>query len=588
MPAFQTDFVRNGGTYMVLTTAEGLQSHEFNRVQCGMIASTTIPHFLKLDVKEVDLHVSLNYDITGKRMLSQCMKGEKVSMLELYVLLLQIINALDECKQYMLQPSNYWLHEDYIFLDGTMNLGKIYLTYLPLKGDITEEPIQNRLLSIFMKLITTVTVLEGSGVQKIMQLCGSEFFSFASFRKLIRELLAGDDDLHTSPSPMLHRDLKSGSKPLEGIAYPNRIRNQQQDLSSLTYNGPSAKRIIHNPENSSEEWNPSEEIDQQGSRISSFRTYILLGAGLLAALVWKLLYLDSPGNLGLYISGGVTVAIAAGTAWLLLGRFSFLGSKRERSTPDDRDETITNEDGHTNRPTVSHDLQNKVQYESDTKQGKWNLDDFLRTNPTHPKSDLRDDEWDESKWRWNDQYLNTGTENKEASVYSSGSTGANISFTNKGDMGSDYVDRVLSPGEEAESGRGSYYEQLSGKTEILAPSRQATVLLGEREEQPANQPQNLYLERVEQGSDSVERVMLTGASFVIGRSADVVQYVEKAVGTSRAHIELTLHGGKCSIRDLGSRNGTKLKGAMIAPYKEYPLEIGESFSISSTNFKLCR
>ncbi|MNR52806.1 FHA domain protein [compost metagenome] len=74
---------------------------------------------------------------------------------------------------------------------------------------------------------------------------------------------------------------------------------------------------------------------------------------------------------------------------------------------------------------------------------------------------------------------------------------------------------------------------------------------------------------------------------MIGRSEEVVQYVEKTVGTSRAHVELTIQGRKCSIRDLGSRNGTKLQGEVIAPYKDYPLDVGHAFSIATTSFKLC-
>ncbi|MFB6472979.1 MULTISPECIES: FHA domain-containing protein [Paenibacillus] len=46
------------------------------------------------------------------------------------------------------------------------------------------------------------------------------------------------------------------------------------------------------------------------------------------------------------------------------------------------------------------------------------------------------------------------------------------------------------------------------------------------------------------------------------------------MGTSRAHVELSREGGEYVLKDLGSRNGTILKGESMVPYKEYPFEGG--------------
>ncbi|MDH6675780.1 pSer/pThr/pTyr-binding forkhead associated (FHA) protein, partial [Paenibacillus sp. LBL] len=52
------------------------------------------------------------------------------------------------------------------------------------------------------------------------------------------------------------------------------------------------------------------------------------------------------------------------------------------------------------------------------------------------------------------------------------------------------------------------------------------------------------------------------------------------VGTSRAHVELSREGGEYVLKDLGSRNGTILKGESMVPYKEYPLKEGDTFVIA--------
>ncbi|WP_433945745.1 DUF6382 domain-containing protein [Paenibacillus sp. SN-8-1] len=580
MLSLLTDFVRNGGTFMVLSTEEGLLSTELSRAQCGMIASASIPHLLKLDVKEIDLEVTLHYDITGKRMLSQCMKSEKISMPELYVLLLQMVNALDESKQYMLQPSNYWLNENYIFVDGSLNFGKIFLTYIPLQEEFTSEPIQSQLLALIMKLITSVSVLEGTGVQKIMQLCGSDLFSLAGFRKLLRELLAGGGENHSEDENskrafnsnhelFMNRRSQTGSQPF--------ARESSRSLPSLD---PPMKGIIHEPDLRKLEDGNSMETDEpkQDGNSSSIRTYVLLGTGLFVALLWKLIYLDNPGTTGLYICGAITALMIAGVIWFLSGHRSLTDfSNKFKSRQGD----IEGNKGYT-ESSADQAAGDQGRW------GKWNLDEFLTENNKANEETVSSKGWNETEWRWNDQFLirEQGVDNSPHSADKvipdyketwGGVHSPSSYVTNE-------VPRIRNE-DQLNPGR-NYYEQLSGKTEMLGSSRQATVLLNGQGD-ANNYPQTPYLERVEQGSGTSERIVLSGVSFVIGRSEEVVQYVEKTVGTSRAHVELTIQGRKCSIRDLGSRNGTKLQGEVIAPYKEYPLEVGNTFSIATTSFKLC-
>ncbi|MNW64666.1 FHA domain-containing protein FhaA [compost metagenome] len=73
-----------------------------------------------------------------------------------------------------------------------------------------------------------------------------------------------------------------------------------------------------------------------------------------------------------------------------------------------------------------------------------------------------------------------------------------------------------------------------------------------------------------------------GASFVIGRSADMVQWVDTATGVSRAHVELSRNKSGYVIKDLGSVNGTILQGNILAPYKEYPLADGDTFTLAES------
>lgn len=132
---------------------------------------------------------------------------------------------------------------------------------------------------------------------------------------------------------------------------------------------------------------------------------------------------------------------------------------------------------------------------------------------------------------------------------------------------------------------GERKEGFGQKTEWLdAGKAGATVLLSRSDagtgtaSSPAA-PLYYLLREGEEGLGS-ERIDLRQQHFVIGRSDEVSQYVESSVGASRAHVELsrTADGGYL-IKDLGSKNGTRLKGEAMVPYKEYPLQDGDRFTI---------
>ncbi|MNP01072.1 FHA domain protein [compost metagenome] len=145
-----------------------------------------------------------------------------------------------------------------------------------------------------------------------------------------------------------------------------------------------------------------------------------------------------------------------------------------------------------------------------------------------------------------------------------------------------------------------YYTQLGHRTEILsAPRMNATVLLNP--EQSASEEHhgrhhsfNPFLERREVGQAVIGginhgnstqdnllplRIELNYPHFIIGRAADIAQFIEESQGTSRAHVELSKGSDGYVIKDLGSKNGTLLNKELMVAYKEYPLHDGDIFTV---------
>lgn len=534
MSGFVTDFFRNGGTYMIINAEGGLHSDHLNRIQRNMLASVTIPNLLRLDIREIDFEVTLHYEITGKRMLSQCLKSDWMTMTEFYSLLLQIVKVLDSSKEYMLTDGNYLLDEEHIFVEEPLSSGTVYLTYLPLLDISSEQSISQSLLTLVNRLMTRVTDMEGSGIQKIIGLCGGELFSVAGLKKLLTSLLL--DEATVAPQ-LTENSLNHLNLPLAD--YPQ---------------NPSRMNFTFDPASLGDRSFGEEEDDAcpgepEISRTEIKPTYLWLGAALLGALVWKFAYWDRPTNVGLYISIGISAALILivlfiNSGRIDLGRFFRSDSSLKRSEDENQD--------HEER---------KVHFD-----GKGDIDREGKIGSTYHGKLHRYEE----KWRWNE-----GSEALGLSSTSAKQAGGNMAPIAVESPISDPVQIPLLP---SMSNRAS------------AEPAPATVLLKDLSGADQLKTGNVvhYLERKPNSGMGAERIPLPKGSFIIGRSEDLAQYVEKEAGVSRAHVELMIRENGCCIKDLGSRNGTKLNGELLAPYKDYPLEPGESFSIAEITFQLGR
>lgn len=112
-----------------------------------------------------------------------------------------------------------------------------------------------------------------------------------------------------------------------------------------------------------------------------------------------------------------------------------------------------------------------------------------------------------------------------------------------------------------------------------------TVLLddGGEDDIHLNQRTEAYLEIDRAGE--LEKITLSGNHFTIGRNETAVNYSEDSVGVSRIHIEFIKIENSYGVKDLGSRNGTKLNDESLVPYKIYALNQDDIISIGKVDYQ---
>ncbi|MDQ0195510.1 DUF6382 domain-containing protein [Paenibacillus wynnii] len=509
---------------MVLDEPDGLSVGKLNKVQTRMMVNTKIPNHLKLYLKEIDLRVTLEYAVTGKKMLSHLLKSERLSMNAFFGLLLQVAQGMEEGRLYMLDPMMYALHEDYIFIEGSLQNGKVYLAYIPLDNPAATHKPGESMRSLIMVLMASITELRGTGVQRLLQYCGEEGFSSGGLKALLAELLTeGGESVKVNPISTVERGATITAEPLEEQTISNRF-------AGWTGGYPSFKNMEEDSlinKSDSGNYEPT-------TTTSSSKIYIVLGCLLGDALLWKFLYLDKPNSLTFIICGAVSIVLAviSGMAWL--DRLRLGGSNGEA----DEDEEAE-----------------------------------IRMPMTGLK--LGDGERRFSRPSLNSSGPSAMPKHDPEPRAASRSGPSPVNFLADVEA-SDKHQLTMAPAQVAAS--------------IPMPIPPTALLSREKpkvKEQGLGNAQHQvpYLERYDDEGDGLrERIELNRPSFIIGRSTEVAQYIERSEGASRVHAEISRSTGGYILKDLDSRNGTFFQGEPMIPYKEYQLAEGDVFTIVKGNY----
>ncbi|MGN7168823.1 DUF6382 domain-containing protein [Paenibacillus cellulositrophicus] len=684
------DFIQHDGTFMVIGPAEGYRPDELNNIELSMISASRIARFLPLRLKEMDLRVTLQYDITGKKMLSHMLRGERLSMPDYYGLLCQVAGTLEESKSYMLQPDKYVLDEDYIFIDGSLHSGTLYFTYVPLEEPFQDKPLRIRLKELVTRLMATVQELKGNGVQRLLQFTGGEDFSVSGFKKLLLELLtAEEDDGHG------YADHSGGVQPLEGyqnhFQQPDRqglpggsrvrgkgIREAEDSEAGSVVPFHKARTNARAAEGDRPRSMPMQQADRQGLERDSFpgvgglqeafdqwnrnpdrddvldandereangksggKIYIALGCLLCAAVIWRVIYMPKPTTSSMLISILLTIllGVAAWLSWsgkLKLGRTA--QQAMEGEIPDFGSGEIDDDRNSASRKRIPRfQVEQLTGWFGKGSRRKDRDDDDHGTDDAEPDwkwkfsqdllaastgIELRGGGQRTSETSWS-SYSSVGSNNKGLGLGSG--VGSGVGIGQEGWVGREEredreeresretpadrehysdirqrlwshleathaagIERAASEHAGSDGSAGHDFRLKEEQAMSGAGRSNATVLLSAPVDSAAGgkshrsgSPGYYLIREGEQGRPS-ERIELKLPHFVIGRSEEVAQYVEASTGTSRAHVELARgKDGGYLIKDLGSRNGTKLHGEPMVPYKEYPLKDGDTFTIIS-------
>ncbi len=78
----------------------------------------------------------------------------------------------------------------------------------------------------------------------------------------------------------------------------------------------------------------------------------------------------------------------------------------------------------------------------------------------------------------------------------------------------------------------------------------------------------------------------TNGRLILGRSAELAQVYVDDRNVSKRHAAVRVRGTRLYIEDLESANGTEVNGKRLEPYRDTPIELGDTITIGKLTFRL--
>jgi len=194
---YRIDFAMDRGHEMIVDRDNGIRREELEEVELNMLRSNRIPHLLPLTWFELDGRVTFRYTLSGRRMLSHRLAVQSLTMEQFYMMLLGVVEALDECRHYMLRPEGCLLDDQYLFIGEQWN--DISMAYVPLKQPEQSNAGTANLLALVVRWTAHISAIHGAGLQRLLQLLNQSNWPLTELRMALLELGG-----HAIIAPMPH------------------------------------------------------------------------------------------------------------------------------------------------------------------------------------------------------------------------------------------------------------------------------------------------------------------------------------------------------------------------------------------------
>lgn len=526
-----------------------LTTQDLHNVQLKMIHSNRIPHTLPLSVENLDLKTTLHYDITARRKISRFLRNHHSTMNDYYQLFLSIIKTLEDCSSYMLNQQNYILNKEFIYIGE--NIKDVYLTYLPITELKRNTTITDDIKNLLTDIANDIQGLQGNEFKSILNYISDDSFSLAGLKRLLLDLISVRSNVHQPDETAFDEQPQQFDDLL-----PNNFSSKTKQ--------PKQSKIQKDEKDEDESGLHNKQSKEKLPPLTSREViFLIVGAVFLLGITWKI-YDMFPYPILLIVCIAISLYIVLGV--FVYWKIWRPGVKKvSKPLPV---KSKTSQPPQQSEQAQSQQSQKKLQPNLQQKQKNFQPQyDQLKNHHNHDVAATNlqqsfDHQLASEKQSFHSQQF---TEHFHQDRYSTGTA----------------------VHQHQPAGVGQHYAGgTSFKSPNLGNNHDDTVLLDEDE----NLDTNVGEQRIPQLTKinelgQEEKIYINSNHFLVGRNQHSVDYVESSIGVSRIHIEIVkIDETTYAIKDLGSKNGTKVNSDKLIPYKIYALNEHDEIEIGRTTY----
>ncbi|WP_373230174.1 DUF6382 domain-containing protein [Cohnella sp.] len=511
---------------MIIERDPPITRAEMNETQMQMLKQCDIPGLLPLETEESDGHISLKFLLSSNRMLSEALRITSWSMFDMMGALCRLGEVLEECRLYLLDADRIRLYDEFIFVGNDWH--DLRFTYVPI--DMPTLHKVDDMERLIIRWMLKVKEPDGHVFQHVLKLVAMKGFMPITLSRYAREYLAGSLEVgisvkakpQTPAIPAMQTSISREEEQAEFGQEPSKPLRSWDIFRPPT----------GDPHTVSEMWGDDSRIQREHDHSRISKPNEPNAGSVIDVSRWRTLLL-------------CVGFLAAATGW----RFIYLNEPSEQKLLFSICLTLIIGAGilyfwkglpawalHRNRSRIRTNLVNKemgINQVAGSENHEENLKERWSMEPRFP--------------------------NRLSQPYAQPHENISFHLPHTNDS-----NNALLP-------ETSWFAAPDDQTTFLDQShklRKSTYYLVWENKESANQ-----------------RIPLEGNSLVIGRSSDASQHVDPTLGMSRAHVELVRIAEEWKVKDLGSRNGSKLNGQPMAPYELYLLQTGDCLTLGHSQYR---
>lgn len=571
-----------------------LQTEDIQVVQLKMIQSNRIPHFLPLTVENMDMTTKLHYDIHAKQQLLTFIRNTNITINDFYQLFLNIIKTLENSGPYMLNQENFTLDPHFIYVGE--HASDVYLTYFPIKELKREKNINEEIKNLFMTVSREIKGLQENDFQIISNYMRNVSFNITGFKELLLDLMSRQSNMN-QVNQMSQVHLGGNLN----VNQPTVATNNQKEMQ--------INQPIPKPQKKSKKVNKSKgKLPPLSSRA---KVYLFAGALLAIAIIWKL-YTMNPTEEMLMISAGASLFVLI-CVFILLKVWR-PGVKRIETEPKELNQQNSEAPQAKQQPVQGTPKESRKQLEWNTmaqvnKQHQHVTAQPIQHEPLPPQQHHDFQQHDHqvvqdtipSQHQERQQPVHPiGQESihENQLQHVSESLSQNPSKTINQHATPIQTQREIVqplPSQETNVAQKEEVKQATSQAQMspaIAATSMDTALLDDESDDTVLLDESFYGEEEirpilirETEDGTVSEIIVDSDQFMIGRNSDLANYLEDTIGVSRKHAEIVkIDEDTYGLKDLDSKNGTRVNGKALVPLKVYELNDGDKFRIGKVDY----